>query len=247
MGRLRRRKRRYTWFPQIGFQSSNPEDDSVVLPVAVPNAPLSGLLSTPTIFPIIPDAPNEEPTAVTDHLDDFIASEYFLKRIVGRFVCAAPARTSVQTPYTIAYAIGAGFFIARADSPTSTKPIGSAAATDAKNNYGVLNVQNTREPWIWRRVWIMSPLVTASGFQVFDPNYPYYANNNLNGSVAEGSNIDARTARRVTQDDRLWFTVQTQVLNAGGSFEFEEQTFPEAYLDVRLLGALRKARNRSAF
>lgn len=254
MGRLRRRRRKYTWFPQIGFQGETVEDDSVTLPVAIPTALLDGTLSNITVFPIIPDAPNDTPATGADHLDDFIASEYFIKRIVGRFQFCMDAISDQTNPAATACVVAAGFFIARADESTPTFPIGCSTPGDAKANYGPLNLANTREPWIWRRTWVCSPPIinNSTGALTWNTNVGgatgnSFPPNNCHGSVAEGSIIDARTARRVGNDERLYFAVQTMVGEAIGVVTNQTQVFPQGYLDVRILGALRRARNRSTF
>lgn len=252
MGRLRRRKRKYTWFPQIGTQGASAEDDTTILSIAIPQT--SGtLLSDVNIFPIIPDVPLEglgaaiTPGANTS-LVNFIASEYFLKRIVGKFACSLnplPATTGNQIQ---AATIGCGFLIARAAEAEviTGGPIGASTAAERKQNYGPLNVSTTREPWIWRRTWTMSPIVTAaSGVQVWGNPSGSFPPHNMQGSVAEGSQIDARTARRVGNDDRLFFAVQTAINDQTGTPA--TYTFPDGILDIRILGALRRARNRSVF
>lgn len=263
MGRLRRRKRKYTWFPQIGNQAADEVDDAVCLSISLLSTPLNGALSDVTIFPILPDVPAETPvgSGIAENLSTFIGNEYFLKRIVGRFTCSCSSYVYSDTPQATQVILGAGFFIARADHPSAggaltAGPIASGTAAERKENYGPLHLETTREPWIWRRTWTMSPGVLSaavSGVRVWNQsstnqgpsgNFPY---NNLNGSVAEGSHIDARTARRVGQDDRLFFAVQQQVVTYCGTAGSAVYNFDDATLDVRILGALRRARNRSAF
>lgn len=252
MGRLRRRRRKYTWFPQLGSQGSTAEDDTSVLSIAIPQT-TGAALSDVNIFPVLPDVPLEAlgttitPGANTS-LVNYIASEYFLRRIVGKFACRLHPFISTDANQIQAATIAAGFLIARAaEAETITGgPIGAANAAERKQNYGPLNIQTTREPWIWRRTWTLSPLEAAgSGVQVFGTSTGLFPPNNYLGSVAEGSFIDAKTARRVGNDDRLFFAVQTMINDQTGTPA--AYTFPDAVLDIRVLGALRRARNRSVF
>lgn len=258
MGRLRRRRRKYTWLPLIGFQGDTNEDDTAVLPFTVPAVVANNNLSDVIILPIVPDAPNDTPTALSDHLDDFIGNEYFLKRIVGK--CAISANTIIQSNDTTAFpkdiVVGVGFFVARADRTGTTtfgNPIGAGSATERKENYGPLTLQNTREPWIWRRTWLLSPRIasvttgaqlaqTIAAGPIASGAYPA---TNYDGSVAEGTHIDAKTARRIGNDDRLWFACQTQCVNPTSNVGYNFGA--DGALDVRLLGALRRSKGRSSF
>lgn len=240
-----RRRRKYTWFPQLGFQGAQPENDTTVLPITPAVVPGSGALSDVVIFPIVPDTPKDTPTAGTENLDDFIGNEYLLKRIVGRVWFAAGFNDSTAPNVILDIAVGIGFFVARADrtAAAGASPIGTATAVERKENYGPLTLQNTREPWIWRRVWLVSnSTIVAATNAIVPGNYP---RNNLDGSVAEGSHIDAKTARRVGDDDRLFCAIQTvATLVSGNPGDLQLQDFT---MDVRVLGALRKARGKSAF
>lgn len=248
----RRRRTKYTWFPQIGTEGAEEADDTVVLDVSIPTPnPVALGLSDVNIFPILPDAPKETVGVADDaHLSDYIGSEYILKRIVGKFFCTAgtaSANDANRPPQRLV--IGAGFFIARAGGEGITgSPIGTDTADERQIGYGPLNLQTTREPWIWRRSWALSPLIFTDVAAVGDGlsyiNMGTYPHNNYCGSVADGPHIDAKTARRITNDDRLFFAVQvwSQDADTGSG-----SPLPAGILDVRLLGALRKARGRSAF
>lgn len=245
MGRLRRRKRKYTWLPQLGFQSGDPTTDTVVLPVSFGATLTDGAPGIVSIIPIVPDSPRETPGALTDQLVDFVGNEWFLKRIVGKFAITTQAivqNSGDEIPVDICY--GAGFFVARAGQ-NNVDPVGAQTVASANNaEYGPLNLSTTREPWIWRRTWMLSPKSSTAGGQ---DSSGFYPRNNYLGSVAEGTHIDAKTARRIGQDDRLYFAVQAMVTNTAGGANVVQLTLPDAQLDVRILGALRRARQRSAF
>jgi len=227
----RRRRARYTWFPNIGFQGDNPQDDISGFPftIAVPTAAES--LSLVQIFDLIPDFTQEEPTTTDNNLSDFIGNEYILKRIVGKCFAAVSESNAAGAVDII---FGAGFFVARADEAAPQTPIGSSG-TDGMLNYAPLGNHTIRHPWIWRRVWKLqnpaSPIqqgviTTMSG-----------------GSLQDGPHIDAKSARRVRQDERLFFAIQAGNVGAAAGAELDIG----GYLDYRCLGALRKAKNRSAF
>lgn len=258
MAKFRRRRKRYIWLPQLGFQPTNDDSlDSVIIPLTTPTIPADGTPSDVTIAPLIPDLPLEQVLSTDNQLGDYVGNEYILKRIVGRYFCSAGTVSSAGTanlPVCIAWTLG--FFIARADGSgnvTSGLPVGTATAADRARNYGPINPQTTREPWIWRRTWLVSPIWQDATTHVrvygnaAGNGTMWFPNNNLDGSVAEGSHIDAKTARRVSQDDRLWLALQGQAIEVinpsiGGTMSFNNHIF-----DLRFLGALRRARGRSAF
>ena len=228
----RRRRARYTWFPNIGFQGENPVDDFNGFPFTLTVPTATETLGSVSIFDLIPDFTQEEPTTTDNNLSDFIGNEYILKRIVGKlFASAAESNAAGATDIIL----GAGFFVARADEIAPQTPIGSSGGTDAILNYGPLNNHTIRHPWIWRRVWKLqnpaSPIQTG------------LITTMAGGSVMDGPHIDAKSARRVRQDERLFFAIQAGNAGAGAS---QELTLG-GYLDYRVLGALRKAKNRSAF
>lgn len=255
MGRVRRRKTRYTWFPQIGAQGSTPGDDTTLIRVQPTAVASTGDPSDPILFPVIPDAPNDTPATNAEHLSDFIASEYVLRRIVGNYYVGAPSFINTVTQDVVqSYAIAVGFFVARCDDEAAgfTSPIGATTVAERRQNYGPLAVQTTREPWIWRRTWVLSPRLfqattgapaQATTTGVAAGNYPA---NNYTGSVAEGSKVDAKTVRRVRGDERLFMAVQSQILEVD-SPSGSGLVLGDHFMDLRFLGALRKATQRGVF
>lgn len=229
---MRRRTRtKYTWFPNIGFQGAEAENDLSGFPFTL-TVPKEAGTSNANIFELIPDFTDSQPGSPTDNLVDFVGNEYILKRIVGK--CLASVSQSGAGPANIIF--GCGFFVARADETAPQVPVGAGTQTEIKLNYGVLNNQNTREPWIWRRVWKFQNI----GFPVANGTIGTFGG----GSVQDGPHIDARSARRVKQDERLFVCIQAANVD---DIDVITDTSIFGYLDYRVLGALRKARGKSAF
>lgn len=227
-----RRRAKYTWFPNIGFQGADEEDDFAGFPFSVGVPAVANTLGDANIFELIPDFTADEPTATTDNLSDFIGNEYVLKRVVGKLFA------SYNTQNAAGFALlGVGLFIARSDATAPQLPVGAGTATERKLNYGVLNNQNIREPWLFRRVWQLTNAGIASQ-TLLGP-----ASTSGHGSVMDGPHIDAKSARRVRKDERLFVCVQAgnpgAAVGAAGSID--------GFMDYRVLGALRKAKSRSAF
>lgn len=257
--RTSRKRTKYTWFPTIGSAVGTDQDD--VSGRAFNLSVLGTGQQSVIVSPITYDAPAEpgdvDPTD-PGVLAGIVGQEYFLKRIVGKFFLQLPAkREALNDPSTIRGAlVGAGFFVARANDADSGgglgTPIGSASTAELVDNYSPLANETIREPWIWRRTWLLGNAafryaeqasVTGDLAGSSGTNYP--SSTADYGSVMDGPHIDAKCARRISQDERLWFAV------AGVRWPLDEQSNAgvtlDGYLDYRLLAQLRKAHNRGVF
>lgn len=264
--RRTRKRARYTWLPTVGTASPNPENDdnssgrsfSLDIP---PDGSSNVLIGTLTF-----DEPQEGDKLLqaTSPLGTILGNEYFLKRIVGKIFIMHQGGINGEgndPSLPSAALVGVGFFVARANDQQqgADSPIGSATQSERQENYSPLSEDAIREPWIWRRTWILgNPLIRANreglafsgvtaqeatiGSQgaFFPPTTAGY------GSVADGPHIDAKTARRIKQDERLFFVIATRIWDQG-TIPVDNTGLLRGYLDFRLLGALRKARQGSAF
>lgn len=260
-----RRRTRGTWFPTLGTQltdESVPLDDEVVSGRSFFHTfPASGstqgivTLLTPLTF----DRPFEgdEVSPVTDSLSDIVGSEYILQRIVGKiFIERSIKLQGIDTDIFPAILVTAGFFVARANDASvgggADTPIGSATEPERRDNYSPLDIDNIREPWIWRRTWILGNAgnqTSLSDPSSFNRAQGYPASTALYGSVADGPHIDSRVKRRVSQDNRLFFAVSTTLYPLSDTFNPQSGTVMTlaGYLDYRIFASLRKAKNSSAF
>lgn len=243
---MRRRRPKVTWFPTLGALTGVENSDKDI-------TGLDGALDVPwadnaagalAIFPLTNDAPQGEDPAETVSLAEVLGSEYFLRRIVGKLFLQVADQESFFSTMQIA----AGFLVARAEQGDSGLPAGSNnLSTDpsdeaAWNNFSPLSTQTMREPWIWRRKWILS-LEASTATTGFPNSNIHY------GSVLDGPHIDAKTKRRISNDDRLFFAI------AGAAWPVDTplqsgtvtETQMRFNLDYRLVGSLRKARNRGVF
>lgn len=260
----RKRKTKYTWLPiQNGrlFEDGGSSDASFqnfVLDVPSDGNTVTG------VVPVVADLPQGTLTTVeSEGIGEIIGNEYILKRIVGKCF------TSLTTSYEGGSALGvdlledaavivtAGFFVARADPAVLTAPIGYDAGPEASLLYGPQTAELTRQPWIWRRTWLLGAggfgpgLTEDLGTTIPDTSvirgrgsWPF--NNAGYGSVADGPHIDAKTGRRIRLEERLWFAAGACNINPTGHSVSLVQTV-EVTLDCRYLGALRRPRSRSNF
>lgn len=257
----RRRTRKYTWLPVLGQDTGNtPEwtNCSFSSNVNIPTDNTSGVY----VVPVLADRPDEA-YGVTDQIGHVLTNDYFIRRIVGKLHVAMdqdgqPYQTGVP-PSPAAAEVAAGFFVARASAQDEVTggdyPIGLAPTTNIANfeNYSPLSRAASREPWIWRRSWNLSnrlddETLTLPGSQPKNGNRFWPATNAEYGSVLDGPHIDAKTARRVTNDERLFFAISATMPTSftPGQNPANDGTI-QFTLDVRILGALRRSKNRGAF
>lgn len=241
-----RGRRKFTWFPTLGSASAqgNPHvlsGRSFSVQV-LPNN--TGPVINTFILPVVPDAPlNEQDAAVGEgRLVQAIGNEWFLERIVGKLFLAQGLGVATAAAATL---VGAGFFVARANDVNSGggigTPVGSASVAERNENYSPIHDNVIREPWLWRRTWILGGQAGSATFQgfTFAPLF-----NGFYGSVSDGPHIDAKSVRRIGNDERLWLAVSTASLILS---EAQSDNLVTGYLDIRVLGALRKAKGKSTF
>lgn len=237
----RRRKAKYTWLPVFGTEYLAPGDenaDNSGVDFILGAGPSNGL-----IFPLTSDLPvgDQDTQSSQSRLSDAIGQEWFLRRIVGK--CFVAASGTEGAGAANAFKITAGFLVARAGSVNGDIPIGASATWNAgvdgivHNAYGPQASQTQREPWIWRRTWILGNPSISSPFPPSNTEY---------GSVMDGAHIDAKTLRRISNDDRLWFAIECSSWPYGDIPGHGEGQVA-GHLDVRLLGNLRRAHNRGVF
>lgn len=255
---MRRRRRRGTWFPTIGTDVGG---------LATVNGRAFALtLATDTISTAVTAVTFDTPfegdsiTPGIDSLADIVGSEYTLQRIVGSVFATRVASLNLGlVDAEAAVLFGAGFFVARAGDASSgagtSQPIGSGSANELRDNYSPLETDTVREPWIWRRTWILGAagqnLVNSTGTGVAlaasGTTASFPASTSLYGSVADGPKLDSRVKRVVSQDNRLWFAVSATPFPFNTPVNEGETLIINGYLDLRIYATLRRARNTSAF
>jgi len=199
MGRFRRRKPAVAWLPHVAHDATGTTsywyDTQAVS--------LTASVITTSIYSLVPDYPAEAIRAAgaLPSLADFEAGGYRLRRLVGKiFVGMDNEQPSQGNTSPVACLAGAGFIVLRVEEQTG------APLVTAASHYSPLDLDATRDPWIWRRTWLLqndfSGLATApqAGWQFPRTNCDY-------GSVQDGPHIDAKTARRIGAEERLFFVM----------------------------------------
>jgi len=254
----RKRRSRGTWFPVYGDESG---PEGTVLNVAGIDGTFSiepsGQVQT-LIHVLTADDPKEGDDD-TQTLADIVGSEYLLKRLVGKFFCLYTG-TNESPVYC---KVTAGAFVARADAENSFYPLGAGSnfltTTVPNDSFSPLAQETQREPWLWRRSWLLgnsanqnvsadpgsttgTAKLAALAWEIVPPSTMGY------GSVMDGPHIDAKTLRKVGQDDRLYFVVSGCRWPISTTPDPNEDDGLIVYhLDYRLFGLLRKARQVGRF
>lgn len=259
----RRRRTKYTWFPVFGTRINGDLDNFY----NTVSTRIDGLKPVPhsDVLPsfgngnlicqaVLPDQTfqlGDQGGDVTNQvsLRDFVeGQDWALKRIVGKvhlgLRSGTPAPAGGAQWSTVQLTLG--FFIGRAQDDSQGTPDFQDDEVDPQN------VDNVRQPWIWRRTWLLSDFSVAqpggAAGLVLGNNFP--ATTAGYGDMASGPHIDSKVSRRIRREERLWMAAsvvgadpnETQV--SGGN---DTQPIIFGQVDIRVLGAMRKSRNSSTF
>lgn len=231
-----------------GISAFGYTQDMSGLEFPIPQQHVVSLVPDETFFPDQASAANSSLRDLTEGQD------WFLRRIVGKVWvgCSQTSPTQVRamgvSPGWPSFLCGAAFFVARAKDDDPETP-------DLEvREYDPLGAENIRQPWIWRRTW----LLTDFGIQdvAGTPHFSLWPSSNMlntGGGVLDGPHLDAKTARRIRREERLWFTTSVVPFNYfvddgnGANVSGTAQQAITWNLDYRILGQLRKSKNASAF
>jgi len=238
---MRRRRTKYQWFGPLGLVGPAADDtDSTNGRAGSLQVPNNGTTNS-TVVPVLPDFQAED-VGVSGPMGYLQNNDYVIKRIVGKlFLSLSQLSASDTIPAAL---VGAGLFVARAaESDVAPDiPIGATSAGLVTAEYGPLRDENAAQPWIWRRVWVLG----QQGY-TGSANVNTFPQNNANyGSIQDGPHIDAKTARHVNKEERLWFVISARSYPVTTAVVGNVQTV-QWHFDGRFLGRMAKARNRGVF
>lgn len=154
------------------------------------------------IIPLVKDEGQSEAVA-TSSLSDLQNSGYRLRRVVGKLNFLVSQGTAVAAGDPSLFMVTAGMIILRCSN--GILPNIAPASIDP----AVL--QTTEDPWMWRRSWILSDNTGAGvvGNNIVGPT----DNLQYGGGNMDGPHVDAKVARLVNQDERLFLVVSVAGLN----------------------------------
>lgn len=224
---VRRRSPRVIWLPQdptLSVGGTSVYQQNQVITSGPPGS--FGVIEFPLVIDQVKD-----PTLATTSLADIGSSGYRLRRVVGK-IWARVNSIAESTPVSIV--VTAGIIVRR----TGETPNSLAFLTGNASTLSPGEIQNTEDPWVWRRSWYLgNPLAvdapatgTAWPGQNFSGQY---------GSTFDGPHVDQKTARLVGPEERLFLNVSSTVIipEANPQVGGELRTF--ILTDLRVLGSLR--------
>lgn len=243
----RRRKRRYNWFPVLPTTTGEGSSGATYFEVIGEQAGPLPAFSTfsPVYVPLLGDqtatwgANNDAGASLRDRVE---GQEYVIERIVGKVWVERVQggnETSESQARTI-HAIGIG--VMPVDDDTQDLSL-------AEEDVDPLNADTSDKSWMFRRTWVLGNNAANPGHDVDDPQNILYGiqptGSYFYGSLEDGGHVDIKTVRRVRRDQRL-FIIHNAGLLSTDMAAATGATWRWGY-DLRVLGAMRKARNQSVF
>lgn len=167
-------------------------------------------------------------------LADLEQSGYRLRRIVGKLGFSAIQDNAIDPNGATTWHITAGFIIRRVNQDGNSTASGNSGPTGEQTSPSNLN--NIADPWIWRRSWDLAN--RSDNALLVDPNAVSFRESNYlyGGGSYDGPHVDAKTARVVGPEERLFLTVSIEGINGNA------QSPPGAVLligDIRVLASMR--------
>lgn len=213
----RRRRPKVVWLPpdltnrlNVAPAVANNPGDSGTL-ILTFTAPALGTTPSTETFPVVKDAGGgQDPTVADTTLADLTSSGYRLRRIVGKVnVSIAQDVAAVAADPTL-YLVTLGFIILKTQGDGSSGPL--LGAGDPR--YSPSSIRGISDPWIWRRSWQLADRAGAAVLsrQLTAP----ISNMEYGGGNLDGPHIDAKTARTVGPDERLFGVITAEGLDGNG-------------------------------
>jgi len=236
---MRKRRNRATWFPVLGFENQAGQGLSTVDIRSFNVDPLGG----PNVLaiPIIPDIdiPVEAGQGAAGgapirSLRDIVEGQScLLERVVGNIIWEVAQSTAQNLNSNSAIVCSALAVLPTADD-------GSGDPVITSDEFDPLRADNSANPWLWRRVWALGNVIPAvQGEATGLPT------NNLYGSLAEGSKIDTKGTKRMIRREERIFLIHSVLQPFPGNEA--SLVVARVYADLRVIGTMMKARNRSNF
>lgn len=242
MARRNRRRRRFTWFPNLGVDLYDDQDPQTRLSGAnfALNINPAGGPWARSVQPLTFDQPKNEAEITADpslvSLADLQGSAWFLRRVVGSIQIARGFldTTPGLVPMQPAVLVGAALAVVPWDEYSNTP----------EADVDPLRQTDINEPWIWRKTVILgaqainpaySTNTAANALLTFPVNTSFYPQSRF-------ETVDQKTMRVISGDERLCLYVSVAALTSATFTPDTDGIF--GYFDYRLLGALRRRTNR---
>lgn len=187
-----------------------------------------------TVFAaLVKDEPQGVGTAVAEgSLSDIEGSAYRLRRIVGKIFVQSFQDAPVAGQPT-QFLVTIGIIVLRVGDDGN--PLNSSTTL----GYSPQRLDAVRDPWIWRRNWRVAnnqPLIAAGAPPVTSPASNFAPG--AYGSVFDGPHVDAKTARVISDEERLFLVANA--ISLDGAEDSQDSGSLLVIWDLRVLASMRK-------
>lgn len=204
---MRRRKPKVVWLPCTNTFSTDP---GLRTTWQVTNGPLDTTApgnGATLELPVVQDFTDKLPTDAEASLADMESTGYRLRRIVGKVYVFLSQPGPGLSGHSAVVGVTAGLII---------RSVATATGASMASAFGQANVDdldNSMDPWIWRRSWLLgiSDTIAAGGLQFRDIPAQNFANQYPGGN-SEGPHVDQKTARIVGNEERLFLNVTARTI-----------------------------------
>lgn len=179
------------------------------------------------LFPVVQDNQIDISMLTSGTLSDYEQSAYRLRRIVGKIHVGITQ--GAFEGLTTEVIVTAGLIVLRVHQ-VAAESVPLNATTE---EYSTQMLQNWADPWIWRRTWVLGniPQEAANAF-------PFYPETNATaGSALDGPHVDAKTARIIGPEERLFLVITGTSVN--GDPQITSQM--NIIWDLRALASMRSS------
>lgn len=235
----RKRQNRGTWFPVLGSLVGGSESEYLTTmdrqAFSVSTDPgFANIVANP----LIPDeTPDVESAGVATTLRDFVEGQTcIIHRIVGKIVWGVgQSQNAGYSPNVIVCASGIAVLPVADDTNIPDLP---------SDEYDPLRPQNSSQPWLWRRTWILANNAQVNVASAVGFNHP--ASNEFFASRDDGPHIDTKGTKRAIRREQRIFLVHN-VMNADINADEGTAGYAAVWTDVRVFGQMVRSRNKSTF
>lgn len=177
-----------------------------------------------SIHPVVIDGEGLDPLGAGTTLADLTASSYRLRRIVGKIFVGMSQEAQPSPPQMM---MTAGFMVLRVEPIT-----GTALSAATPGLYDNDDIEQSMDPWIWRRSWLVTNESGTSGNAIFTGG-----NATNTGGNSDGPHVDQKTARIVGPEERLFLILTTTVLIPGAD---QNPAANRYWWNLRVLASMRQ-------
>lgn len=242
----RRRRSKSTWFPVLPTFYDEGSSLGVTwfeTDLAFPANATAGdtqIIAYPLTLDETQNVDNfQEGASLRDYVE---GQDYLLQRVVGKVWGKLGSYGSEENP-----SVREGILcIALAVLPNAP---GTQSPDLDPAEYNPLLARNAQQPWIWRRTWRLDDpniWISSSAYTLFNGPTGWPSLTQQYTGMQEGGHLDAKVRRRITREHRLYIIAAMGCLQPDSGSDPDPARWTFGY-DLRVLGTMRRGKNKSSF